>query len=80
MSASTMTAARCAWATASNRNCAASTPPKLRLVVLPGMTQPVFCVPTPLTLETPSFDASSKRHGHYEGELQVELRLPTSRP
>lgn len=53
---------------------------KLRLVVLPGMTQPVFCVPTPLTLETPSFDASSKRHGHYEGELQVELRLPTSRP
>lgn len=53
---------------------------KLRLVVLPGMTQPVFCVPTPLTLETPSFDASSKRNGTYEGELQVELRLPTSRP
>ena len=53
---------------------------KLRLVVLPGMTQPVFCVPTPLTLETPSFDASSKRNGTYEGELQVELRLPTSHP
>lgn len=53
---------------------------KLRLVVLPGMIQPVYCVPTPLTLETPSFDASTKRHGHYEGELQVELRLPTSRP
>lgn len=53
---------------------------RLRLVMLPGMTQPVYCVPTPLSLETPRVPISSKRPGYYEGELQVELRVPTSRP
>lgn len=53
---------------------------RLRLVMLPGMTQPVYCVPAPLTLETPRVPISSKRPGYYEGDLQVELRVPTSRP
>ncbi len=53
---------------------------QLRRVNLPGSIDPVFCVPTPLTLETPSFSASSKRAGHYSGGLRVEMRLPTSTP
>lgn len=53
---------------------------RLRLVALPGMTQPVFCVPTPLSLDTPRVPISSKRPGHYHGGLRVELRLPPSRP
>lgn len=53
---------------------------RLRLVALPGMTQPVFCVPTPLSLDTPRVPVSSKRPGHYHGGLRVELRLPPSRP
>ncbi|WP_313419586.1 CfaE/CblD family pilus tip adhesin [Stenotrophomonas sp.] len=53
---------------------------ELRLVKLPKLEQPVYCVPTPITLETPSFTASSKREGVYTGELKVELRVPTVRP
>ncbi|PTA71635.1 CfaE/CblD family pilus tip adhesin [Stenotrophomonas sp. Nf4] len=53
---------------------------RLRLVMLPGMTQPVFCVPTPLTLDTPRVPIDEKRSGAYQGDLKVELRLPTSRP
>ena len=53
---------------------------RLQLVMLPGMTSPVYCVPTPLILETTLPDASSKRSGHYHGNLQVELRIPTTRP
>jgi hypothetical protein len=53
---------------------------KLRLVLLPGMTQPVFCVPTPLVLETPRVPVSSKRPGYYDGDLKVELRVPTVTP
>jgi hypothetical protein len=52
----------------------------LRLVKLPKLDQPVYCVPTPITLETPPFAASSKREGVYTGELKVELRVPTVRP
>jgi len=52
----------------------------LRLVKLPKLDQPVYCVPTPLTLFTPIFDSDSKRHGVYTGELKVELRVPTARP
>ncbi|WP_234458432.1 CfaE/CblD family pilus tip adhesin [Stenotrophomonas sp. S39] len=52
----------------------------LRLVKLPKLDQPVYCVPTPITLETPAFTASSKREGVYTGELKVELRVPTVRP
>ncbi len=52
----------------------------LRLVKLPKLDQPVFCVPTPITLETPRFPASAKREGVYTGELKVELRVPTDRP
>jgi CblD like pilus biogenesis initiator len=53
---------------------------ELRLVKLPKLDQPVFCVPTPLTLLTPQFFSSSKRQGVYTGELKVELRVPTARP
>lgn len=53
---------------------------QLRAVVLPGMSQMVFCVPAPLTLETPPVSISSKRAGYYRGDLQVELRVPASRP
>lgn len=52
----------------------------LRLVKLPKLDQPVYCVPTPLTLLTPQFPSSSKRQGVYTGELKVELRVPTARP
>lgn len=52
----------------------------LHLVKLPKLDQPVYCVPTPLTLLTPQFPSSSKRQGVYTGELKVELRVPTARP
>ena len=44
---------------------------QLRLVMLPGISQPVYCVPTPLTLETPPTPIASQRPGLYEGELTV---------
>lgn len=53
---------------------------QLRLVMLPGMAYPVYCVPTPLELVTPSVPASSKRPGYFSGDLQVEMRLPSSVP
>lgn len=53
---------------------------QLRLVMLPGISQPVYCVPTPLTLETPPTPIASQRPGLYEGELTVELRVPTAKP
>lgn len=53
---------------------------QLRMVLLPGISQPVYCVPTPLTLETPPTPIASKRPGLYEGELTVELRVPTAKP
>lgn len=53
---------------------------RLRLVLLPGMTQPVYCVPTPLSLSTPRVPASEKAHGYYQGQLQVEFTLPTAGP
>ncbi|WP_447595466.1 CfaE/CblD family pilus tip adhesin [Stenotrophomonas rhizophila] len=53
---------------------------QLRLVMLPGMTMPVFCVPTPLTLDSPEVPISTKRSGYYSGDLNVELRLPTATP
>jgi len=52
----------------------------LRLVKLPNVHKPVYCVPTPITLQTPSFEASKKREGLYTGGLKVELRVPTARP
>ncbi|WP_313416458.1 CfaE/CblD family pilus tip adhesin [Stenotrophomonas sp.] len=53
---------------------------QLRMVLLPGISQPVYCVPTPLTLETPPTPIASKRPGLYDGELTVELRVPTVKP
>ncbi|RIA33668.1 CblD-like pilus biogenesis initiator [Stenotrophomonas sp. AG209] len=53
---------------------------QLRMVLLPGISQPVYCVPTPLTLETPPTPIASKRPGLYEGGLTVELRVPTAKP
>lgn len=53
---------------------------RLRLVVLPTMTQPVYCVPTPLELHTPRVSASSKAEGYYEGRLRIEMNMPVSSP
>lgn len=53
---------------------------QLRLVMLPGMSQPVFCVPTPITFDIPHVPISTQRPGTYFGELQVELRVPTVTP
>ncbi|MEN5264583.1 CfaE/CblD family pilus tip adhesin [Stenotrophomonas sp. TWI587] len=53
---------------------------QLRLVMLPGMSQPVFCVPTPMTLDIPRVPVSTKRSGIYWGDLKVELRVPTATP
>jgi hypothetical protein len=52
----------------------------LRPVVLPGMDQTVHCVPTPLTFITPRVPAADKRDGRYQGDLTLEMRLPTHRP
>ncbi len=52
---------------------------ELRLVMLPGMNQWVYCVPTPLTLDTPRVPAADKREGYYQGRLTLEMRLPTTR-
>jgi len=52
----------------------------LRLVMLPGMTYPVYCVPTPITFVTPVVPSTSKDAGHYGGSLHVELRIPTTSP
>jgi len=53
---------------------------QLRLVMLPGMRQPVFCVPTPITFDIPRVPISTQQAGTYFGELQVELRVPTTTP
>lgn len=53
---------------------------QLRLVVLPGMSQPVYCVPTPLVLLTPSVSAASKKSGYYQGALRLEVNVPTGTP
>lgn len=53
---------------------------QLRLVILPGMSQPVFCVPTPITFDIPRVPISTQQAGTYFGELQVELRVPTTTP
>ncbi|MDV3511576.1 CfaE/CblD family pilus tip adhesin [Stenotrophomonas sp. C4297] len=53
---------------------------KLKLVLLPGMSQPVFCVPTPLRLEMPRVPIAEKQPGYYRGDLKVELRVPTGVP
>lgn len=53
---------------------------QLRLLMLPGISQPVYCVPTPLTLETPPTPIASQRPGLYEGELTVVLDVPTAKP
>ncbi len=53
---------------------------KLRLVVLPGMSQPVFCVDTPLRLNMPRVPIAEKQPGYYRGDLKVELRVPTGVP
>lgn len=53
---------------------------QLRMVVLPGMSYPVYCVPTPLTLRTPRVPASTKAAGYYEGELNIKVVLPPSSP
>lgn len=53
---------------------------QLRLVVLPGMNQPVYCVPAPLKLTVPRVLASSKLAGYYEGRMIIEMVVPSSTP
>ena len=53
---------------------------RLRPVLLPGMPQPVYCVPTPLRLTAVPVPMSSKRAGAYSGDLRIEMRLPAVRP
>lgn len=53
---------------------------KLRLVLLPGTSQPVYCVPTPITFEIPRVPISTQQPGTYFGDLRLELRVPTVTP
>jgi len=53
---------------------------RLRRVRLPGMLEPVYCVPTPLTLRTPAVSADSKTSGYYRGRLTVQMTIPTTTP
>lgn len=42
-----------------------------RLVSLPGISVPVICTPTPLTLDTPEFQSIWKRPGKYSNKLTI---------
>ncbi|VWC47098.1 putative minor pilin and initiator [Burkholderia lata] len=42
-----------------------------RSVSLPGISVPVICTPTPLTLETPAFQSVWKQPGKYSGNLRI---------
>jgi len=42
-----------------------------RLVSLPGISVPVVCTPTPLTLDTPEFQSVRKRPGKYSNKLTI---------
>jgi hypothetical protein len=42
-----------------------------RSVTLPGISVPVVCTPTPLTLETPEFQSVWKRPGRYSNKLTI---------
>ncbi|MGS0896109.1 CfaE/CblD family pilus tip adhesin [Burkholderia stagnalis] len=42
-----------------------------RMVSLPGVTVPVVCTPTPLTLDTPEFQSVWKRPGKYSNKLTI---------
>jgi len=42
-----------------------------RSVSLPGISVPVVCTPTPLTLETPEFQSVWKRPGTYSNKLTI---------
>ncbi|WP_176300479.1 CfaE/CblD family pilus tip adhesin [Burkholderia vietnamiensis] len=42
-----------------------------RSVSLPGISVPVVCTPTPLTLETPEFQSVWKRPGKYSNKLTI---------
>ncbi|MDR0242395.1 MAG: pilin protein [Burkholderia sp.] len=42
-----------------------------RSVALPGISVPVVCTPTPLTLETPEFQSVWKRPGKYSHKLTI---------
>lgn len=53
---------------------------RLRPVLLPGMRQPVHCVPAPLRLSAVAVPSSGKRAGAYSGDLRIEMRLPAVRP
>ncbi|MBJ3815322.1 pilus assembly protein CblD [Shimwellia pseudoproteus] len=42
-------------------------------VTLPGIPQPVACIPAPLTLTVAPFNPSIKNPGHYSGTLRIVL-------
>ncbi|WP_129991407.1 CfaE/CblD family pilus tip adhesin [Rahnella sp. CFA14(1/10)] len=45
----------------------------IRQVHLPGLPQPVICVPAPLTLSTQMFEINSKNAGGYRGTLELNF-------
>ncbi|UJD90727.1 pilus assembly protein CblD [Rahnella aquatilis] len=45
----------------------------IRQVHLPGLPQPVICVPAPLTLSTQMFEINSKNAGQYRGTLKLNF-------
>ncbi|AFJ45554.1 pilus biogenesis initiator-like protein [Shimwellia blattae DSM 4481 = NBRC 105725] len=49
-------------------------------VTLPGIPQPVACVPAPLTLTVAPFNPSIKNPGHYEGTLRIMLAAESLAP
>lgn len=53
---------------------------KVRMVAIPGVPQPVACVPTPLTLDVVPFAKASKAAGRYEGILRVNLTATAIAP
>lgn len=45
----------------------------IRQVHLPGIPEPVICVPAPLELNTGLFEVNSKNAGQYRGTLQLNF-------
>ncbi|MGO4741835.1 CfaE/CblD family pilus tip adhesin [Serratia quinivorans] len=52
----------------------------IRPVVLPGISFPVVCTPTPLTLDVMPFAKLSKAAGHFTGTLRVTLSADALAP
>ena len=49
-------------------------------VTLPGIPEPVMCVPASLTFNTPSFPVWQRVSGNYTGALTVTMKVPALTP